>query len=232
MFTVVGHMYSRAPGCQTLLVTFKIYIFKHPLRAPQEFPPETRHVLQVETWVFVVVSTYVKPDQTPRMLSPAKLSKSSGGAPGSGAPGYGRTWVHLIAFSRCGLKFFFRFFASHTQLAQSTKKAHPLSQLNGAAQRRAVPCGVVLCRVVPCGAVPCCAVLCRAVPCCTALCRAVPYFAAISLPHIPDDNASKHRVRESQHVLQHFIQQWPSFSIWGGGYFMLYRLTATAVKQQ
>ena len=59
---------------------------------------------------FVVVSTYyVNSEQTPRMLSPAKLSTSSGGAPGSGAPGsgvpcYDRTWAHLIAFSRCGLK--------------------------------------------------------------------------------------------------------------------------------
>ena len=138
--------------------------------------------------------TYVKPDQTPRMLSPAKLSKSSGGAPGSGAPGYGRTWVHLIAFSRCGLKFFFRFFASHTQLAQSTKKAHPLSQLNGAAQRGAVPCGVVLCRSVPC-------------------------CAAFSLSYIPDDNASKHTdlARASMYVLEHSIRQ-SSFSI----YFQLF----------
>ena len=81
-----------------------------------EFPPETRRILQAETGFFVVLSTYVNPDQTPRLLSPVKLSKSSRGAPGSGAPGYGRTFAHLIDFSRCGLKLFFRCFASHTQL--------------------------------------------------------------------------------------------------------------------
>ena len=47
----------------------------------------TRHLLKVETWLLLGVN----PHLTPRMLSPAKLSKSSGGAPGSGAPGYGRT---------------------------------------------------------------------------------------------------------------------------------------------
>ena len=114
---------------------------------------------------FVVVSTYVNPDETPRMLSPAKLrvSKSSEGAPG--APGYGRTWVHLIAFSRCGPKFFFRFFTSHTHLAESTKKAHPLSLASSTARRGAVRCRAVSCPAVRCRAEPCCAVLCRAVPC-------------------------------------------------------------------
>ena len=56
------------------------------------FPPETRHVLQVETYLLRGVS----PHQTPRMLSPTKLSKSGGDALGSGAPGYGRTWVHVM----------------------------------------------------------------------------------------------------------------------------------------
>ena len=104
------------------------------------------------------------------MLSPAKLSKSGRGAagfsdPGSGAPGYGRTWVHLIAFSRCGLQLFCRFFASHTQLAasllslaqhSSQVSAAQLSaaQLSSAAQRRAVPCAALRC-----GALLCCAML-------------------------------------------------------------------------
>ena len=94
------------PGLSELDHTiFKIYFVGLP-----EFPPETRHVSQVETWLL----RGVNPNQTPRMLSPTKLSKSGGdapdsGAPGSGVPGYGRTWVQLIAFSRCGFKFFFRF---------------------------------------------------------------------------------------------------------------------------
>ena len=70
-----------------------------------EFPPGARHVLQVETWLL----SGVHPHQTPRMLSAAMISKS-GGALGSGAPGYSRTWAHLIAFSRCTLWFFFSFF--------------------------------------------------------------------------------------------------------------------------
>ena len=58
----------------------------------------------------------------------------------------------LIACSRCGLKFFFRF-----QNIESQKK-HTLAQLTLASstvQRSAVRCG----------AVPCCAVLCRALLC-------------------------------------------------------------------
>ena len=78
---------------------------------------------------FFVVSTCQPPRNTSHTL-PGKLSTSGGGAPGSGPPGSGapgsgapgsgapgsgapcyvRTLVHLIAFSRCGLKFFFSFF--------------------------------------------------------------------------------------------------------------------------
>ena len=161
---------------------------------------------------FVVVSTCVNPDQTPRMLSPAKLSKSSGGAPssgapGSGAPGYDRTWVHLLiaALSRCGLELFFRFFASHTQVPESAKKSHPLRSALLAQRRGAAPCGAVRCRALPCPAV-----LCRAVPCCAMLCF------TFSFVHT-DDSAinSKHtglaRASMSPSILYSSVD--PSFSI-------------------
>ena len=116
--------------------------------------------------VFVLV---VSTEQTLRMLSPATLSKSSGGAPGSGAPGYGapcygRTWAHLIAFSRCGLKLFFRVTPSCVYIAESTKKRTavspaPFSLASSTARRSAVRC------------------------------RAVPCFAVLSLSYITDDNA-------------------------------------------
>ena len=79
------------------------------------------------------------------------------------------TWVHLIAFSRCGLTYFFCFFASHTQPAESTKKAHPTHSAWLAQRRGAAPCGAA-CGVAPCCALPCCAALCRVVPCFAALC--------------------------------------------------------------
>ena len=134
-------------------------IFLRPSQSSSEFPPETRHVLQVETWLLRGGVNLCQPHETPRMLSPAKLrvSKSSEGAPG--APGYGRTWVHLIAFSRCGPKFFFRFFTSHTHLAESTKKAHPLSLASSTARRGAVRCRAVSCPAVQYRALPRCAVL-------------------------------------------------------------------------
>ena len=69
----------------------------------------------------------------------------------SGAPGYGRTWVHVIAFGR--LKRFSRFFASHIQAAENTKKAHPLRAGLLPQRRGSMPCGAVWCRKMPCGAV-------------------------------------------------------------------------------
>ena len=173
-FTVAKHDYL--PGIQKYYIclsplsglhffliplTFKISSFLSGLRYMKqnsEFPHETRRVLQVETWLFRGgVNCMSTPTKHLACSPPQKLSKSSGGAPGfgapcsgtpgSGTPGYGRTWVHLIAFSRWGLKFFFRF-----------------PQVPPATQRRAVPCGVV-----PCRAVLCPAVRCRAVPCCAVL---------------------------------------------------------------
>ena len=132
------------------------------------------------------------------MLSPAKLSNSSGSAPGSGAPGYGapgygRTWAHLIAFSGCRLKFFFRVTPSCVYIAESTKThaPAPFSLASSTARRSAVRCRAVSCPARG-------AVLCRAVPC----------FAECSLSCIPDDNASKHTelARASMYVLEHFIQ--------------------------
>ena len=52
---------------------------------------------------FEVVSTYVNPLPTPRMISPATPCQWSGSTLCPGAPRYGMMWVHLIAFSRCGL---------------------------------------------------------------------------------------------------------------------------------
>ena len=199
------------------------------------------------------------------MLSPAKLSKSGGGAPGSdapgsGAPGYGRTWVHLIAFSRCGLELFFRFFASHIQLAasllslaqhSSQVSAVQLSavQLSSAVQRRALPCAALWCDALPCfavlrtyqvsyeknryqrmyvrrkqnhqntpaplslarstaqrSAVRCRAVSCPAVRCGTVPCGAV-LCGAFSFEHTRRQRWQGDRVGESQHVLEHLIQQ-------------------------
>ena len=117
------------------------------------------------------------------MLSPAKLPKSSGGAPssgapGSGAPGFGGTWAHQIAFSRCGLKFFFRVTPSCEYIADSTKThvPAPFSLATSTARR-----SVVRCRLLSC---PRGAVMCRSVPCC----------AECSLSCIPD-NARKHRLQ-------------------------------------
>ena len=101
-------------------------------QSSSEFPPETLCFANRNRLLRGGVNLCVNLDRTLRMLSPAKLSKSSGGAPGPGAPGYGRTWVHPIAFSTCGLKFFFRFFA----------------QVPPATQRRAVSCSAVLCRAL------------------------------------------------------------------------------------
>ena len=62
----------------------------------------TRNTPRFASWN--LASSWCQPvnHQTPRLLSPANVSKSIGDA-----PGYGRTWAHLIAFSRCDL-FFFR----------------------------------------------------------------------------------------------------------------------------
>ena len=104
---------------------------------------------------------------------------------GPGALGYGRTWVHLIAFSRCGLNLFFRFFASQSQPAASTKKSTPapLSFADSTARRSAVRCGAVRCRAYR--AVPCCAVLCSAVPCCTLRCCAFSFVHTWREPACP-----------------------------------------------
>ena len=129
---------------------------------------------------------------------PRKVSKSSGGAPssgygapGSGAPDYGRTWTHLIAFSRCGLnQDFFRVTPS-TQLrtSESTKKhPHaPFSLASSTARRSAVRYRAVSCPA--CGAV-----LCSAVPCCAVLC------SAFSFVHTRRPRSQAYRVGESQHV--------------------------------
>ena len=101
-------------------------------------------------------------------------------APHALVPHFGWTWVYPIAFSTCGLKCFFRFFASHTQLAESTKKAHPLRLASSTARRSAVRRRAVSCPALQCRAVPRCVVLC------------LPCFAVLSLSYIPDDNASKH----------------------------------------
>ena len=123
-------------------------------------------------------------------------------APHALVPHFGWTWVYPIAFSTCGLKCFFRFFASHTQLAESTKKAHPLRLASSTARRSAVRRRAVSCPALQCRAVPRCVVLC------------LPCFAVLSLSYIPDDNASKHTAlaRASMYLLEHFILQ-SSFSI-------------------
>ena len=100
----------------------------------------------------------------------------------------------------------------YTESRKKHTRSAQLSYLSGAAQRRAVPWGVVLCRAVPC-------------------------FAVLSLSYVPDGNASKWtelaRAR-GQSVLEHFIQQFvvePSFLIFcvckpfG---ILLYRYTAPA----
>ena len=116
--------------------------------------------------VFVVV---VSTEQTLRMLSPAKLSNSSEDAPGSGAPGYGRTWAHLIAFRSYGLKFFFR--VTQLRTAESAKKhsSAPFSLASSTVRRSAVRC---------------CAV---SFPACGAVLR-----SAFSFVYTPDVNARKH----------------------------------------
>ena len=101
-----------------------------------EFPPETRHVLEIETWLLrgANLSTHNK---TPPTLSPTKLSKSGGGAPGSGtsdsgAPGY--VWQDVgtaIRFQNVQAQVIFsNFHKSHPAIiilvAERTTKAHTL----------------------------------------------------------------------------------------------------------
>ena len=85
-------------------------------QSSSEFPPETRRVLQVETRLLRGVGVD-RPN-----TSNALPRKAIGGAPGSGASGYGRTWAHLIVFIGAGSSCF----SCHTQLrtAESTKNAH------------------------------------------------------------------------------------------------------------
>ena len=101
--------------------------------------------------------------QTPRMLSPAKPSKSGGGspdsgAPVSGAPDSGRTWVHLMAYSGCGPDFLF-VLSQVTQLAESLAQLSTVevsatelsvAQLSSVEQLSGAPCGAMLCPVVLC----------------------------------------------------------------------------------
>ena len=83
---------------QSLITLTSRYLFTWPLRVPTWNTPR---FARWNLWLFRGVNAH----QIPRMLSPAKLFKFGGGAPGSGAPAYGalrysRTWVHLFAFSR------------------------------------------------------------------------------------------------------------------------------------
>ena len=148
-----GALFSSFPGHSELNhANFKRHIFP----AFQEFPPETRHVWQVEAWLLRDVnrSTPTKhlacfpPQSCPsRVEVPQRLWRP-------------RLWQDVATsnrFQNVRLKFFFRFFASHTQqLAESTSTPASLSYCSSKAH-----CSAVRCRALP-RAVPCCAVLCRA----------------------------------------------------------------------
>ena len=86
------HSLASQSSITLTLIYIYIYIFIY-FPALSEFPLETRQLLQFETWLL----RGVNPHQTPRMLFPAKRSKSGGGSPGSRAPGSGSAWVHQIA---------------------------------------------------------------------------------------------------------------------------------------
>ena len=126
------------------------YMDPESVRLTSEFPLERRRVWQVETWrpsrhlACSPLQSYPCPAEVPQALAPQAL----------GAPGYGRTWEHLIAFSRCGLKFFFRVTPSCVYIAEITETRAPaqFSLASSTARRSAVRCR----------AVPYCPVLCRA----------------------------------------------------------------------
>ena len=130
--------------------------WRHQFTWPPRVLPETRHVFQVETWLLRVVN----PDETPPMLSLAKISMSGGGASGSAPLCYGRTWVYVSLSVSAGSSSFFRFIASHAERPASSLSLAQHSAPDTAAKRTsAARSRVIPCAALRCGALQCCTVL-------------------------------------------------------------------------
>ena len=102
---------ERAPKFLPVHTNFKVSPFLTALsglrymeQSSSEFPPETRRVLQVETWR-LRGGGINRPNTTHAL--PRKAIQVERRCPRLWRPRLCRTWTLLIDFSRCGLKLFF-----------------------------------------------------------------------------------------------------------------------------